>query len=163
MILEKLDKDELLRVQLIAKATWPDTFKEILQPEQIEYMIEWMYNLKELSSQLAKGHQFYCLSHLGQDIGFIGFELNYPLQGQVKLHKIYVLPSSQGIGAGRVLLGKVVEIAKENKFSKLFLNVNKFNSAIDFYLKHDFKIISEQVIDIGNGFVMDDYVMVKTM
>ncbi len=44
----------------------------------------------------------------------------------------------------------------------LFLNVNKYNSAIHFYQKTGFVIAKEEVIDIGNGFVMDDYVMEKT-
>jgi hypothetical protein len=43
------------------------------------------------------------------------------------------------------------------------LNVNKYNSAQDFYKKLGFCIDYEEVIDIGNGYVMDDYVMEKEL
>jgi hypothetical protein len=41
----------------------------------------------------------------------------------------------------------------------VFLNVNKYNKAQYFYSKLGFAIIKEEVIDIGNDYVMDDYVM----
>jgi ribosomal protein S18 acetylase RimI-like enzyme len=43
------------------------------------------------------------------------------------------------------------------------LNVNKRNIAIRFYESIGFAITNEEVIDIGNGFVMDDFVMEKTI
>ena len=39
------------------------------------------------------------------------------------------------------------------------LNVNKYNSAVQFYEKLGFFRAKEMVLDIGNGYVMDDYVM----
>ena len=47
--------------------------------------------------------------------------------------------------------------------SALELNVNKNNPAIHFYKKLDFVISRQEVIDIGNGFVMDDYVMTRIL
>jgi hypothetical protein len=41
----------------------------------------------------------------------------------------------------------------------VFLNVNKYNKAKFFYEKLGFTITKEEVIDIGNDYVMDDYVM----
>ena len=44
----------------------------------------------------------------------------------------------------------------------LMLNVNKHNTqAIRAYEKHGFAIRDAVVVDIGGGFVMDDYVMAK--
>ena len=51
--------------------------------------------------------------------------------------------------------------AQRQKNVALFLNVNKYNNALHFYLKQGFFKIREEVIDIGNGYVMDDYVMEK--
>ena len=47
--------------------------------------------------------------------------------------------------------------------TELELNVNKYNSAIAFYKKKNFRIIKEELIDIGEGYVMDDYVMRKAL
>ena len=163
MIIEKLEKQELLRVQEIAKLTWPDTFKEILSPDQIDYMLNWMYNLETLGKQNDEGHSFYVLINEGIDIGFIGVQNNFPLVGETKLHKIYVLPSSQGLGAGKLLMEKGEQLAKENNSSYFILNVNRYNKATDFYIKLGFEISYEEDIDIGNGFLMEDYVMKKRL
>ena len=58
MELQKLEKIDVLRVQQIAKLTWPDTFKEILSAAQIEYMLDWMYNLETLKQQVEEGQLF---------------------------------------------------------------------------------------------------------
>jgi len=76
-----------------------------------------------------------------------------------KLNKLYVLPAAQGTGAGKALLNKAIEVAKAAGSGSLFLQVNKQNSAFNFYLKHGFVKEQEFKFDIGNGFFMDDYVM----
>jgi ribosomal protein S18 acetylase RimI-like enzyme len=43
------------------------------------------------------------------------------------------------------------------------LQVNKKNVAQHFYTKQGFTIDRELVLDIGEGFVMDDYVMLLTL
>lgn len=160
MIIRQLAKEELSKVQSIAHRTWPSTFANILSPEQIEYMLNWMYDLKMLESQLEKGHTFLLSEENGVELGFAGFELNYSEGPKAKLHKIYLLPEAQGKGAGKALILEVAGRAKKSGQKSLLLNVNKYNQkAIDFYLKMGFQEIYKEVIDIGNGYVMDDVVM----
>jgi len=45
--------------------------------------------------------------------------------------------------------------------SSLQLNVNRNNNAKVFYEKIGFAVIKEEDIDIGNGYLMNDYVMEK--
>jgi ribosomal protein S18 acetylase RimI-like enzyme len=45
----------------------------------------------------------------------------------------------------------------------IFLNVNKNNEARFFYEKLGFSLVKEEVIAIGQGYVMDDYVMEITI
>jgi ribosomal protein S18 acetylase RimI-like enzyme len=40
------------------------------------------------------------------------------------------------------------------------LNVNRNNKALGFYQKFGFVILREEDIDIGNGYFMNDYIMV---
>ena len=163
MEIEQVSKKELIRVQQIAHLTWPDTFKEILSSEQLQYMLNWMYNLEMLSKQLDEGHQFFILKKEGLDLGFIGIQPNYPSEVESKLHKIYILPSAQGMGAGKMLMLKAEEVAKNNNSEFLVLNVNRFNKATDFYTKIGFEIAYEEDIDIGNGYLMEDFVMKKKL
>lgn len=152
---------ELVYVREIAMETWPVTFKDILTPEQINYMLQWMYAPEALKSQvLEKNHIFLLAKEEGKHLGFCSYELNCNKDSKTKIHKIYILPDTQGKGIGRKLIDKVAQIAKEKGDTHLYLNVNRHNkSAIDFYCHIGFYEAFREVIDIGNGFIMDDLVM----
>ncbi|MCM0060063.1 MAG: GNAT family N-acetyltransferase [Algoriphagus sp.] len=160
MQLRLISKEELFKVQAIAHQTWPFTFGAILSAEQIAYMLNWMYDLALLESQVEKGHTFLIAEVQGTAIGFAGFELFYQEGTKAKLHKLYLLPSSHGKGTGKALLQEVANRARTAGQQSLTLNVNKDNQiAIDFYRSQGFVEIYKEVIDIGNGYVMDDAVM----
>lgn len=121
-------------------------------------MLGWMYSLDTLEKQASEGHRFYLAEEKGEMLGFTGIELNQEL-GKTKIHKIYILPTAQGKGIGKKLIKEIKEIALENNQTSLLLNVNKYNQgAIDFYEYLGFKKVKDEVIDIGNGYVMDDFV-----
>ena len=158
--LRLLAKEELILIQKIAQHTWPSTFAGILSIEQIDYMLNWMYDLQLLESQMDKGHGFLVAEEDGAAIGFAGYELNHLAGSLSKLHKLYLLPSSQGKGVGKALFLQVAKRAREAGQKSLVLNVNKQNKkAIDFYRVLGFVTIRQEVNDIGSGYVMDDDVM----
>jgi GNAT superfamily N-acetyltransferase len=159
MNIRALKQDELSIVHEIAHATWPDTFKDILSQEQIQYMLNWMYDLKHLENQFNQGHQFYVAELEENPVGFIGIEPNYPEKGLTKIHKIYILPNKQGNGIGKKLIEFVKKNAIQSDIEGLLLNVNRFNKAVDFYKAIGFRVLYEEDIDIGNGYLMEDYVM----
>jgi GNAT superfamily N-acetyltransferase len=74
---------------------------------------------------------------------------------------LYVLPQIQGKGVGKIFIQYINDIAKENANLGLILNVNKYNKAKDFYLKYGFEITKSIIVDIGKGYIMDDYIMEK--
>lgn len=151
--------EDLIHIQAIAHQTWPHTFGNILSPKQIDYMLNWMYDLKMLEKQqLEQGHTFLIAEEMGEKLGFTGFQIDQE-PGKTKIHKIYILPSAQGKGLGKKLIEAIKEIALEKNQSSLLLNVNKYNEgAIKFYEYLGFVKIKSEVIDIGNGYVMDDFV-----
>ncbi len=155
---------DLSEIKRIAYETWPLTFGEILSPQQIEYMLEWMYSLPSLTEQIQeKGHVFILIKEEGESLGYVSYELNYKGIAKTKIHKIYLLPASQGKGVGAALIRRVAEIATENQNTALILNVNRFNKAIGFYEKMGFAIVGSEDIDIGDGFLMQDYIMEKPL
>ncbi|WP_423148508.1 GNAT family N-acetyltransferase [Rubrolithibacter danxiaensis] len=160
----RAELSDLHQIQTIAYQTWPVTFKNILSDEQIEYMLEMMYSTNSLTTQVQdKQHVFLLAMNSNEFKGFTSYELNYKGSKATKIHKIYILPGQQGKGIGKSLLDKVSEIALKNSNSALSLNVNRQNAAIDFYRKYGFKIVAEENIPIGNGFLMEDYVMEKLL
>lgn len=144
----------------LAYAIWPFAYGEILSSQQLTYMLSMFYSESALKQQMEeKQHVFYiAINEVGKNVGFVSYEINCEPK-KTKIHKIYVLPETQGAGVGKLLFNLVVEKAKENNQKAVFLNVNKYNIAKQFYEKLGFEITKEDVIDIGNNYIMDDYVM----
>jgi ribosomal protein S18 acetylase RimI-like enzyme len=159
MKLVKANSENIQIIIELTKKIWPVAYGKILTMAQLDYMIDKFYNETALLELIDKGHVFYLAQDdNGKEVGFVSYELNSELN-KTKIHKIYVLPETQGTGLGRQFFELVKEKAIENHQSAIFLNVNKYNNAIHFYTKLGFTKIKGEVIDIGNGYVMDDYVM----
>ncbi|MGV3697422.1 GNAT family N-acetyltransferase [Flavobacterium sp.] len=147
-------------IRMIALEVWPVAYGAILSSEQLEYMLEMMYSVEALREQYEeKGHHFIVAVEDEVPVGFASFEFDYNQLPKTKIHKLYVLSSQQGKGTGRILIDYISEEAKRSNQSSLILNVNKYNKAQYFYAKLGFSIIDEEVIDIGEGYVMDDFIM----
>lgn len=62
------------------------------------------------------------------------------------------------------MLEYIFEIAKRQCYQSVYLTCNKHNSnSLAVYEKKGFKKIDEDVTDIGNGYVMDDYIYEYTL
>ncbi|WP_029269693.1 GNAT family N-acetyltransferase [Flavobacterium sp. KJJ] len=154
----------LKTIQEIAHLTWPLTYGEILSKEQLDYMLNLIYSDEALKTQFEKKEQlFYLILDDETTVGFIGIEHNYKNGFVTRIHKIYLLPETQGKGIGKKVIAEIEKLAFEKKSIALSLNVNRFNNALRFYQKLGFEVTDEVNIDIGNGFLMEDYVMEKRL
>jgi GNAT superfamily N-acetyltransferase len=144
-------------IQALAYSIWNKTYVEIISKEQIDYMLNKGYSINSLEDQYTAGHRFILLKKEEKYIGFASYE--HHLEQKTKVHKLYLEPNEHGQGYGILMLDHIKDKALENKDIALFLNVNKYNKAKFFYEKYGFFVASETIIDIGNGFVMDDYIM----
>lgn len=163
MEIRKATLEDYITIYDLAHHTWYDTYTKILSLEQVEYMLDMMYSRESIDEQMGvKGHQFLLIADQSVAIGFAAYELNYKL-GTAKLHKLYVLPNIQGKGAGRLLMAEVEKAAVQNGNDKVMLNVNRNNPAFDFYVKCGYAKIGEEDIDIGHGYLMEDYIMAKEL
>lgn len=157
--IEQVGVNEVGVINELAHKVWPHTFADILSKDQIDYMLDWMYDVGTLREQVQIGKLYYVLKEFGQPIGFIGLEPNFPDADYLRIHKLYVLPDKQGKGLGRELLTKAMDVAFDLNLKTLHLNVNRFNKSVDFYKHVGFKIVGEEDIDIGKGYLMEDYIM----
>jgi|SRR6218665_254881 len=164
MNIRKATAADASRIREIAELTWPATYSEIISAEQITYMLNWMYSEKKILDAITDTKQdFLVLERNNELVGFAGIEHNYQNQAVTRIHKLYVLPSTQGTGAGKALFMAIIDEAKKNQSNLLHLNVNKANKAVSFYKHLGFNVHEEEILDIGNGFVMDDYIMTKNL
>ena len=139
----------------LAEIVWRAHYPGIISKEQIDYMLAKMYDLDALRREMADGIAYLRAVEGDRMLGFASYG---PAGKELKLHKLYVDPSHQRRGIGRALLDHV---ARASQGRTLVLAVNKRNrQAITAYQKHGFVIRESMVVDIGSGFVMDDYLMV---
>ena len=156
----KAGEPHIAYIQEIAYTTWPVTFGEILGPAQLRYMLEWMYSTHALRDQMTVRQHTFLLAKEGHIFtGFASIEFNYNGEPVTKIHKLYILPETQGKGTGKRLLKEIEGMALEKGNPTITLNVNRYNSAVKFYQKLGFVIKRSEDIDIGNGYLMEDYVM----
>lgn len=159
----KIRKATLEDIEMIIRLAWivfPHTYKEILSPEQMEYMMDWMYSPENLHKQMTEdGHIYYLAFEGDEPAGYLSIqpegEHTYHLQ------KIYVLPSFQGKKLGKLLFEQAIKAIKElhPEPCQMRLNVNRQNKALTFYEKMGMKKVDEGDFHIGNGYYMNDYIM----
>ena len=159
MIISEVKTEQLSIIQDLAYKIWPSTYGEILSKIQLDYMLDKFYNLNYLQNQLENGQHFILISNENVIVGFASYEFNFENSNKTKVHKIYVLPEIQGKGVGKILMDFIRNKAIENTNLGLLLNVNRFNKAITFYEKYGFTNVSLIDIEIGNGYLMQDYIM----
>jgi GNAT superfamily N-acetyltransferase len=144
-------------IKEIAEKAWRPTYDHILTEEQTVYMLDLMYNSKTLENQINGEIAYFMVDENQEKLGY--FAVENVNEHTVKLHKLYLDPTKKQKGWGSKIIEFVKEWALMNKRNHIILNVNKNNSAVQFYQKMGFIIIEEMILDIGNGYVMDDYVM----
>ncbi|MCS3529939.1 GNAT family N-acetyltransferase [Chryseobacterium sp. JUb7] len=153
-------KNDIPLIQDLARRSWENAYAEILSGEQMEYMLSTMYSAEEIKNHLQQPNYHYYLIQDDNDSfeGFIGYENHYE-ESTTKLHRIYLIPESKGKGLGKEALRFLNQKVSENYDKRIILNVNKYNSARQFYESQGYTVYDEGVFDIGNNFVMDDYLM----
>lgn len=158
-------------IQAIAEIAFRHTYREILSPSQMEYMMDWMYSTESLRRQITElGHTFLILtSPEGTDVGYVSFnQETSPSATSLLFHlqKIYLLPQMQGKGYG-ALLFQAAETQMRHLAgdapARFELNVNRNNRAVSFYLHMGMHKDREGDFPIGHDFYMNDYIMAKEL
>lgn len=158
-ILKATEKD-FEKIRDIAYKTWPVVYGEILSAAQLDYMLATFYSDEALRENLLHKKHHFIMAFDGDNVlGFASYQHHYSGKNKTHLHKIYVLPETQGRGVGKLLMEAVIDAAKGNHSDTLSLNVNRFNKALDFYQKVGFEIVAEVNIELEHGYLMEDYIM----
>ena len=155
---------DLAAVAALAGVIWRRHYPGIITREQIEYMLALGYSHDALKRFVDTAGAGLDLARVGERL--IGFGAYYPLDGapELKLDKLYVHQDFQGRGVGGRLIARAESAARAQNRQTLVLNVNKHNAqAIRAYERSGFAVREAVVVDIGGGFVMDDYVMAKPL
>ncbi len=159
-----LKPEDIDAVVQLARSIWYAHYPTIISIEQIEYMLGQRYNADVIAAQIASGSSWWDTLILDDEIvAFAAYELTDD-RAELKLDKLYIRYDLRGRGFGSLLMRHVEQRAAELGCQSVYLQVNKHNSsAIEMYKRNGFTVREASQIDIGNGFVMDDYLMAKTV
>lgn len=162
--LEKVEnQEEIDTLTSIAKTVWHETFDSLLGEDQTNYMIDKFQSDHAVKDQMAHQNYRYVLAKVnGKYAGFVGYAPRYQGEEEMYLSKVYILSECRHQGVVRRLFDLVEEETKKEGISKIRLTVNKYNThAYKVYEHYGYENVESVKTDIGSGYYMDDYVMVK--
>ncbi len=153
-----ITQSDIKQVATLASKIWHQHFTPIIGLAQVEYMIEKFQSFDAISSQInQEGFLYYLIHDQHQPVGYTGIKL---ADEELFLSKLYIVQECRGQGIGRRAIEFISAIAIDANVSKIRLTVNRNNrDTINAYQHFGFEIIDEVIADIGNGFVMDDFIM----
>lgn len=153
--------EEIAEVARLAADIWREYYVSIISTEQIEYMLDKYQSVPAITDQIQQqDYEYYLFQH--EDASSVGY-LSVRLEAkQLFLSKFYISKEHRGKGYASQAMLFLEQLCRERNLGHIWLTVNRDNqSSIAVYKKKGFSIEREQVADIGHGYVMDDYIMVK--
>ena len=164
LVLRSATAADIPAVQRLAERTWRAHYPAILSAAQIDYMLARGYARPALERFIDGPASGIELADSGATLAGFAAWLLVPEQQETKLDKLYVDPDRQRSGIGGALIRVVEQRARDLGARGVILNVNRYNtSAQAAYARAGFTVRDAVVVDIGEGFVMDDYVMARPL
>ena len=156
LTLIRLSEKDIPVITRLAHVTWNQHYPPIIGQQQVDYMLNLMYSEKSLTQQMVeKGHLFFAISFDNENIGFISVHEEKP--SQWFLNKFYIDQTKASKGIGSKAFQSLIHLVKP---SSITLTVNRKNfKSINFYFKNGFRISEVKDFDIGEGYVMEDFIM----
>lgn len=150
-----------IQIARLADTIWREHYIPIIGAGQVNYMLEKFQSAYAMAKQAAKGMEYYTVRFEDAPVGYFAFEKR---GRELFLSKIYLLKEYRGKGLGKASMGFITASARELDCAEISLTVNKYNDrSIRAYKGMGFRKTEEAVVDIGGGYVMDDYRMTKTL
>ncbi len=152
--------EDIAVLAALAREIWTEYYMPLLGAEQITYMLTRFQSEAPLRRQLAQeGYRYFFLRLNGATAGYLGIQIK---DGALFLSKLYVRRDCRGNRVGRDVMAFVEGWARGAGLSRVWLTVNRGNAAsIRSYERMGFTNVGTQDVDIGGGYVMNDYLFEK--
>jgi ribosomal protein S18 acetylase RimI-like enzyme len=149
-------ENDLKEIEHLAKEIWNEYYPGIITKQQIRYMLRKMYSLQVMRNEVENNIRFYIIYYKKNSVGY--FSISEKVNKHYFLHKFYLRSNTRARGLGTAVFRKILKIFNPKAVE---LTVNRQNfKAINFYFKTGFQIEKVEDFDIGNGFFMNDFVMI---
>ena len=153
--------EALQTIEDLATIIWNEHYTPIIGKAQVDYMLEKFQSVATMNAQVQQGYLYYTIFYKEEAVGYLAVQKQ---EETLFLSKVYLLKSMRGKKIGKAAFQYIEHKAKTLGCESITLTVNKYNTgSIKAYEAMGFESIEALVIDIGNGYVMDDYKMVKAL
>lgn len=169
---EAMNNNELENIHKLAQNIWKEHYSNILTDGQIQYMVSNFQSVQAMEKQLNEGYKYLQILFKSENqseedklVGYFSFVQKNDDDTNNKslaifLSKLYIEKSFRNQGIARSAISYLKRIAQKQDCKSIWLTVNKQNThSIEAYKKLGFKTYREDSVDIGRGYVMDDYYM----
>ena len=156
-----LRKENIATIVNIAKPIWHQHYDPIIGVQQVNYMLDKFQSVQAMETQLTEGYRYFEVLDEEETVGY--FSLQIRNKTHLFISKFYLLEKTRGQGFGTAMLIFIENYAKKNNCQQLKLTVNRHNPAYQIYLKLGFVVYDSAQVDIGSGYIMDDYLMSKNI
>jgi diamine N-acetyltransferase len=160
---------DILVLQTISYETFNDTFKDQNSPENMNAYLEKAFNVKQLEKELSTiFSQFFFVYFNHEVAGYLKVNTQDSQSenmgdDSLEIERIYIRTKFQKLGLGKYLINKAVEIAVEQKKTKIWLGVWERNeNAIAFYKKLGFVQAGSHSFFMGDEEQID-FIMIKSL
>lgn len=152
------DDQAIQDIAALAKEIWEQHFTPIIGADQVAYMVDKFQSYPALKAQTGEeGYEYYQLLADGKLAGYTGVHQE---GDSLFLSKLYIHKDYRGQHLATQALNFLKDLCRERGIRKIWLTCNKHNAnTLAIYDHLGFRITDQQVADIGNGFVMDDYIL----
>lgn len=150
-------EDDIRIVSSIGNSVWREAYRDIVPEDQIHYMLDKYQSFEAISEQISQGYTYLMMKEGSRNVGYLGY---VPRDDHLFLSKIYILRDFRGKGYSSSAFGYLRQVAASLGLPSVRLTVNRDNErALATYKACGFEVIRSQDVPIGEGFVMNDYVL----
>jgi ribosomal protein S18 acetylase RimI-like enzyme len=151
---------QVAEVANMARVVWNEYYVQLIGQAQVDYMVARFQTAEAMQAQIDSGYEYFQIRQAGANIGYAAIRHDAP-DARLFISKLYLLAAHRKHGAGRQALALIEQVARERHATQVWLTVNKGNPSVRAYERLGFTIAEAIVMDIGGGYVMDDYRMEK--
>ncbi len=153
---------QISTVAELAREIWNEFYVPIIGQAQVDYMVSKFQSAAAITTQIRDGYEYFLVQRQNGRLGYCAV-LAKPEECALFISKLYLHGRARGSGTGRVCMEFIEQLARRRGLTLLWLTVNKGNPSVSAYQRLGFRVAAELVMDIGEGFVMDDFRMEKTL
>lgn len=157
--------EDAKNIENLARPIWIEHYTPLIGLAQVNYMLDKFQSESAIFAQIEQNYDYYLVESINSenDEQMVGFFCIQEREKSLFISKFYLSSSARGQGLGRKMMVFIENIAKTSQKEQLMLTVNKQNPSLNVYLRLGFEKTEDVTFDIGNGYVMDDYVMTKLL